>query len=118
MARAPKYPGLSEIAKCLNVLTWTKPLDQECPDRGRRLWQDGRLKNVAAMADHQSYLVRLYMNGEARTLGWVKGSQRWADAARFADMCAMHFWNYRIRGGKEPTGDNLNFSVEQAKQDL
>jgi hypothetical protein len=69
---------------------------------------------VYTMPNFKTWAVRIYIGSETRLIGYTDDL---TTACRFADMAQMRFWKYRIRGACEPVEADLNFSVEQARND-
>lgn len=61
------------------------------------------------------FVVRLSVGGVQRSLGF---STNISHAVRFADMCIVRFWKYRMRGGPIATDADVNTTVESAQRDL
>lgn len=120
MGRHSKDPQLSALAKELKDLNFSESperesdadeMDKEFMRSGTRSWRNVGILPSAINA----WAVQIYLGGALRSIGFTN---KFCDALRFADMAAMRFWIYRIRGSHQPTDNELNFSVEQAKQDL
>jgi hypothetical protein len=115
MGRNAKDPELTKLARKLMAVEMQ---DEGCVLEGEstEILNDSRsLRYVQLMPNMKTWAVRLYVGGLNRIIGF---SNRLSTALRYADMAAMTFWPYRIRGACEPVDADLNFSVEQAKEDL
>lgn len=69
-----------------------------------------RHKNCYAVP--QGWAVKQYIGGSQRTLALFKPEFEY-HATRFADLCIVHFWQYRKRSSTRIVTDtDLNYSVE------
>lgn len=84
-------------------------------DEAEEIWRSGDLRNVYLMKDGKTFAVKLYVGGAARIIGY---SINLADACRFADLARWQFAKYRARDQREPTEPDLNFPLQQVKNDL
>jgi len=119
MSRIAKDPALSALAVELKTTKFSDAPDLEEVIRERfvelaRGHGEYPFRLVYQMPDFKTWVVRLYLGGAVRTIGF---SARLTDACRYADMAALRFWKYRVRGASEPVDANLNFDVAQAKYD-
>lgn len=119
MSRYAKDPELNTLANELKSLPFTAAPDLESDARERyeilaREQGDYPFRLVYQMPNVRTWVVRLYLGGAIRTIGYTDNL---TNACRFADMAALRFWKYRIRGACEPLDANLNFGVLQAKYD-
>lgn len=110
-----KVPGLTELANRLRDIYF--------PDEDNVLDRE-IIRRMEAHETHACYLVgrgpsfvaKFSLGGEVRCLGF---SHSGADAARFADMCRVHFHKYKLHGGWKPLEDrDLNFDMEQVNEDF
>lgn len=119
MSRYAKDPGLTQLANQLKELTFTAAPDLES-DTSEKLEHLARgqgeypFRLVYSMPNFRTWAVRLFLGGSVRTIGYTDNL---CAACRFADMAALRFWKYKIRGACEPLDANLNFGVAQAKHD-
>jgi len=117
--RQAKDPALSALAVELKTLRFSDDpaLEEVIHERFVELARsrgEYPFRLVYQMPDFKTWVVRLYLGGSVRTIGF---SARLTDACRYADMAALRFWKYRVRGASEPVDANLNFDVAQAKHD-
>lgn len=119
MSRYAKDPELNLLANELKTLHFSAAPDLESDARERyeilaRQQGDYPFRLVYQMPNVRTWVVRLYLGGAIRTIGYTDNL---TNACRFSDMAALRFWKYRIRGACEPLDVNLNFGVDQAKHD-
>lgn len=116
-------PELNRLASELAGVNWIEPLGAEEWAELHRVAtlppkvEGAYRRRVNAMPGYRYWAVRIYLGGEVRAIGYVS-TNRLPDGMRFADMAAMYFWKYRIRGACEPSENELNRSVADVKRDL
>lgn len=81
------------------------------PLRGVRLFPENKKRPDLP----RDYAVVIFVAQKERIIGKTRSLTA---ACRFSDMAKMRFFKYRQRHAVEPTDDDLNFSVAQAKSDL
>lgn len=119
MSRYAKDPALTKLANELKSIAFTAAPDLES-DTSEKLEHFARgvgdypFRLVYSMPNFRTWAVRLFLGGSVRTIGYTDNL---CAACRFADMAALRFWKYKIRGACEPLDANLNFGVAQAKHD-
>lgn len=116
MRKGSRYvadPTLAGLAICLKGVNFDTTLEDH-REFVQAIIQD-RARNVSCCPDGKTYRVRMYIGGKQRTIGLTEVP---ANAARFADMARIFFWPYRLRDCREPSLADMNFSVEQANEDL
>lgn len=114
MGRQAKDTTLYALAcklKQPDLFTQFSALSDEAEDT----WKSGELRNVYLMKDAKTFAVKLFIGNAQRIVGYTINL---ADACRFADMARWHFAKYRTRDRREPTEVDLNFPVQQVKNDL
>lgn len=84
-------------------------------DEAEDLWKDNELRNVFLMRDSKTFAVKMFLGNAQRIIGY---STNLADACRFADLARWRFAQYRLRDQREPTESDLNFPIQQVKNDL
>jgi len=109
MARKPSDPTLNSLAHELEDVAFMAPAhdfaDREPGDDHPR---------VFLMPNQKTWAVRMFLGGTHRCIGY---SDDLTKACRFADMAAMRFWKYRVRGAHPPTDIELNYGTEHTKSD-
>lgn len=119
MSRYAKDPELNTLANELKSVPFTAApdLDSDVQERFEILARgqgEYPFRLVYQMPNFRTWAVRLYLGGAIRTIGYTENPTH---ACRFADMAALRFWKYRIRGACEPLDAHLNFGIAQAKHD-
>jgi len=108
-------PQMNQIAKRLGTLKWQEPLSAD--EQAQEHEPASTFRRVALLPDLKTWVVRIYLGGAQRTLGYTREASP-LSAMRFADMAMMYLWIYRVRGAHEPSDHELNFSTDRAKSDL
>jgi hypothetical protein len=114
MGRQAKDSTLHALAcklKTPGIFTQYSALNDEAND----IWHAGDLRNLQLMKDGKTFAVKLFIGDAQRIIGY---SIILADACRFADLARWHFAKYRMRDRREPTESDLNFPIQQVKNDL
>jgi len=119
MSRSARDPALSQLAVELKTTKFSDAPDLEDLVHERfvelaRSQGEYPFRLVYRMPDFKTWVIRLYLGGAVRVIGY---SARLCDACRYADMAALRFWKYRVRGASEPVDANLNFDLAQATHD-
>lgn len=62
-------------------------------------------KNCYLLPNMKTWVVRLFLGGANRCLGFTSDQEK---AMKFADLALNHFWKYRQRGARPPVDADLN----------
>lgn len=73
-------------------------------------------RNMGLTPDRKLWYARFWFGGKTRTFAMADHGRE-AELARFADLCVIRFWKYRLRGFV-PTDADTNFAISRAEQDL
>ena len=114
MGRRANDQKLFELANKLrndDIFTQYSALKDEAEDT----WRADELRNVTLMRDGKTFAVKLYIGGVQRIIGYTENL---TNACRFADMARWHFAYYRTRDRRLPVDSDLNFEVQQVKNDM
>lgn len=79
--------------------------------QNRKVPRDFKHKNCYAVP--QGWAVKQYIGGSQRTLGLFRNADEY-HATRFADLCIVHFWQYR-KTRRAITDSDLNYTLEIAE---
>jgi hypothetical protein len=119
--RRAVHPTLLAMAKELQGLEFASPLtEEENQQLMGRMYHPPKNLTVLPSAGGVSLFVRMSFQGRNTNLGVVTGSD-WANrckASRYADMCRVKFWPYKMRDRRPPRADDLNTSPARAEMDL
>jgi hypothetical protein len=119
--RPASHPTLLAMARTLQSIEFASPLTEE---ENAQLKANAMRpqKNITLLpgSEGASICIRMSFLGRNRNLGVVIGAS-WENrckAARFADMCRVKFWPYKMRDRRPPRADELNLSPARAEIDL
>lgn len=73
------------------------------------------LQNVAAYVGGRTFRVRLCVGGKQHVIGITRNGP---NAARYADMARLFFWQYRLRDRRLPEDWEFNFGIADTQRAL